>query len=178
MRKLLSVLLAIVMTAALAVPALAAGYADAAPPAWVDAKEYVVFNGNHACTDEEWANVLKLRADAAAGHKEPVKGSELYDVWMSADESSAATTAYKFELGLIGIKYAANSTNHRESQQASKYLGSAYVKYRSNGKKASMISTLLTSGYTAASCFTASPRSPSNSTRWISISSCRVPAIP
>jgi hypothetical protein len=135
MRKLLSVLLAIVMTAALAVPALAAGYADAAPPAWVDAKEYVVFNGNHACTDEEWANVLKLRADAAAGHKEPVKGSELYDVWMSADESSAATTAYKFELGLIGIKYAANSTNHRESQQASKYLGSAYVKYRSDGSK-------------------------------------------
>jgi len=77
MKRLLSLSLSLLMLLSLAVPTALAAETKPAPPAWVKAEEYAVFEGDSTYTGETWETVLRLRNDAAAGNLEPQSG-DLY----------------------------------------------------------------------------------------------------
>ncbi len=102
------------------------------PPEWVKAEEYLVFEDDDVYTGETWDAILRLRADAAKGNLEPQKGSPRYDDWLLG-EKYKAPAALRFELGLIGMKYAENSGTQRKAGQARRYFSLAQDSYLDAG---------------------------------------------
>ena len=99
MKKLFALLLSIVMTLALSVPALAApssGAVTPTPPDWMPAEHYLVFPGDEAYQPENWAKILEMRADAA-------NGGLLTEENRRDPEGSPAM---RYETGLVRLKYA------------------------------------------------------------------------
>lgn len=112
MKKLFALLLSIVMTLALAVPALAAPSSEAVtptPPSWVSPEEYAVFEGGKAYEPENWATILELRKLAEAGGLEPTREGDivLYNRFRSLQ--IMYETSVTFELALLGVRYAYNA---------------------------------------------------------------------
>lgn len=110
MKQIFSMILAIVMVTTLSISSFATDVTPTAP-SWVKAEEYVTFPGDTVYSAGQWAMIQRLRADAAAGHAEPQKGSPLYDFWKSGRNNITSTAGLWFELGLIGMKYTANKSS-------------------------------------------------------------------
>lgn len=106
MKKLASLALCLAMLLTLTVSALAAG-APNTPPAWVKAEEYAVFQDGKAYEPTVWNQILALRNDAAAGHREPKSGEPLYADYTAL--KNAKESSIRFEIGLIALKYACNA---------------------------------------------------------------------
>ena len=118
MKKITSLILAIAMTLVLGIPTLAATPVTPTPPDWVtNVDEYLILPGDSVYEPENWDIILTLRADAAAGNQPPIEGDPLFDVWNSGD-SSDISPAFRYELGLIGMKYAEYSNDQRRTYQA------------------------------------------------------------
>ncbi|WP_295581435.1 DUF1266 domain-containing protein [uncultured Oscillibacter sp.] len=136
MKRLLSMVLSLWVLLALALPAASAAEASPAPPAWVDKEEYLVLPGDSAYEGADWERILRLREDAAAGHVEPQKGEALYADW-DAGEALGCSAAMRYELGLIGMKYAENAPSHRCASRARRYFSLAQSSYKQGGGDAS-----------------------------------------
>ena len=120
-----------VLMAFTTVPAALAAETKPAPPAWVKAEEYAVFEGDSTYTGDTWATVLRLRDHAAAGNPEPQSG-DLYTDW-NIGEKTDAPASLQFELGLIGMKYAENSGSQRMVSRARRYFGLAQDSWLDEG---------------------------------------------
>ena len=131
MKRLAALALSLVMLLTLTAPALAAEVTPT-PPAWVKAEEYLTFSGDEVYQKDNWDRILRLRADAAAGHLEPQKGDALYESW-NAGEIVGSSAGLRFELGLIGMRYAENAPNHRRASTARRYFSLAQSSYREAG---------------------------------------------
>lgn len=112
MKKLTAFLLALTLALSLAAPAFAvpsSGTAAPAPPSWVRPEEYAVFEGGKAYEPENWAAILELRKLAEAGGLEPTREGDmiLYNRFRNLQIMHEASV--KFELGLLGIRYAYNA---------------------------------------------------------------------
>lgn len=107
MKRLISLALSVVMLLALAAPAASAAETKPAPPDWVKAEEYVLFEKGEAYQKETWDRILRLRADAAAGHLAPEKGAPLYSDYEALRQSREASIC--FECGLLDFRYNANA---------------------------------------------------------------------
>lgn len=123
MRRLISLALALCM-AALCCASVSAAETPA-PPAWVKADEYTVFAGDAVYGRDAWNRILRLRADAAAGNREPQEGDALYsdwDIWVKYPNGTSGRKELSagewFERGLIAMQYAANSDTGRKSSTA------------------------------------------------------------
>lgn len=149
MKRLLSLSLSLLMLLSLAVPAASAAETKPTPPAWVKAEEYTVFEDDSTYTGETWETVLRLRADAAAGNLEPQSG-DLYTDW-NMGESYGAPASLRFELGLIGMKYAENSGGQRKASSARRYFSLAQSQWlREGGSRTDGTYYLLTLWYQRA----------------------------
>ena len=149
MKRLTSLALSLVMLLTLVVPALGAEV-NPTPPDWVKAEEYLILPNDSAYQQETWDKLLLLRADAAAGNKEPQKGEPLYDAW-NMGEATNSTVGLCFELGLIGMKYAENAANHRQAVRARRYFSLAQdTLTRSGGSRESAEYRLITLWYLRA----------------------------
>ena len=149
MKRLLSLSLSLLMLLSLAVPAASAAETKPTPPAWVKAEEYTVFEDDSTYTGETWETVLRLRADAAAGNLEPQSG-DLYTDW-NMGESYGAPASLRFELGLIGMKYAENSGGQRKASSARRYFSLAQSEWlREGGSRTDGTYYLLTLWYQRA----------------------------
>ena len=131
MKRLLSLSLSLFMLLSLAVPAASAAETKPAPPAWVKAEEYAVFEGDSTYTGETWETVLRLRSHAAAGNLEPQSG-DLYTDW-NIGEKTDAPASLQFELGLIGMKYAENSGSQRMASRTRRYFSLAQDSWLDEG---------------------------------------------
>ena len=157
MKRLTAVLLAMMLALSLTVPALAAE-TKPAPPAWVKAEEYAVFEGDSTYTGETWETVLRLRSDAAAGNLEPQSG-DLYTDWVSADRYDTPASLL-FEMGLIGMKYAENSGSQRKASKARRYFSLAQSEWlREGGSRTDETYYLLTLWFKRASLLECRPGS-------------------
>ena len=123
MKRMLAVLLVLAMLTGLYIPAAQA--AEAAPPDWVKPEEYMVLEGDPVYEGSAWEKILRLRADAAAGHTEPQEGDALYadwTIWTVASNGmrgiAERTPGEWFERGLIAMRYAANSDTKRRASTA------------------------------------------------------------
>lgn len=132
MKRLVTLVLSLAMLLTLMVPAAHAAEAAPAPPDWVKAEEYTVLKGSDAYTGETWQAILRLRADAAAGNLQPSSGTPLYADW-NLGEKYHASAALRFELGLIGMKYAENADGHRQAGSARRYFSLAQDSYLDEG---------------------------------------------
>lgn len=113
------------------------------------AEEYMVFEDDSTYTGETWETVLRLRADAAAGNLEPQSG-DLYTDW-NMGESYGAPASLRFELGLIGMKYAENSGGQRKASSARRYFSLAQSEWlREGGSRTDGTYYLLTLWYQRA----------------------------
>lgn len=149
MKRLLSLSLSLLMLLSLAVPAASAAETKPTPPAWVKAEEYTVFEDDSTYTGETWETVLRLRADAAAGNLEPQSG-DLYTDW-NMGESYGTPASLRFELGLIGMKYAENSGGQRKASSARRYFSLAQSQWlREGGSRTDGTYYLLTLWYQRA----------------------------
>lgn len=131
MKRLMALALSLAMLLTLTVPALAAE-GTPTPPDWVKAEEYLTFPGDEVYQQDTWEKILRLRADAAAGHLEPRKGDALYEEW-NAGETRGSSAGLRYELGLIGMKYAENAPNHRFASTARRYFSLAQYSYTEGG---------------------------------------------
>lgn len=135
MKKLFALLLSIVMTLALAVPALAApssGAVTPTPPDWMPAEHYLVFPGDEAYQPENWAKILEMRANAA-------NGGLLTEENRRDPEGSPAM---RYETGLVRLKYAENAGGAATAEGRSAFYaaGRAFSlasskRYELNGKQ-------------------------------------------
>lgn len=121
-KRFLSLLLTLLVLLAALTPAASAAAAKPKAPAWVDADEYIVFEGDPVYEQATWSKILKLRADAAKGNPAPKEGSSLYAVWKSGENYATGTPGLRYELALIGMKYGQNAENGRDTTQARKYF--------------------------------------------------------
>lgn len=159
MKRLISLALSVVMLLALTVPTASAAEEKPVPPDWVKAEEYVVFSGDTAYQPENWARILRLREDAEAGNQEPQSGDALYADWNSG-ETAGASAALRFELGLVGMKYAENSEGRRMASKARRYFSLARDSYaRQGGGKTDSEYYLLTLWYQRARLLECRPSS-------------------
>lgn len=131
MKRVLSLVLSMILVLSFGVPALAAE-GTPNPPAWVKDTEYTVFDQADIYTGETWETILRLRADAQAGHMQPKSGEALYTDWNSGEKTNAPA-ALRFELGLIGMKYAENSGQQRRASGARRYFSLAQDSYLDEG---------------------------------------------
>lgn len=67
MKKIVALCLAVMLSLALVVPALADEPMTPTPPAWVPAEEYAVFEGSAAYEPENWEAILALRKEVSWG---------------------------------------------------------------------------------------------------------------
>ena len=75
MKRILTLIFSLVMAlSAVTLPTQAANVKPT-PPSWVDAQEYAVFEGDPVYQEENWAKVLRARADAEAGGRTPRTGA-------------------------------------------------------------------------------------------------------
>ena len=135
MKKLFALLLSIVMTLALSVPALAApssGAVTPTPPDWMPAEHYLVFPGDEAYQPENWAKILEMRANAA-------NGGLLTEENRRDPEGSPAM---RYETGLVRLKYAENAGGAATAEGRSAFYaaGRAFSlasskRYELNGKQ-------------------------------------------
>ena len=130
MKRLAAFFLTVVMAVTM-MPAALAAETKPAPPAWVKAEEYAVFEGDSTYSGETWETVLRLRSDAAAGNLEPQSG-DLYTDW-NIGEKTDAPASLQFELGLIGMKYAENSGSQRMASRTRRYFGLAQDSWLDEG---------------------------------------------
>lgn len=79
------------------------GYAESltgpCPPSWVEKEDYLVFPGDRVYEPENWAKVLKLRAQAESGVLLPEEGRD----WAEGSPGEC------YETALVRLKYAANA---------------------------------------------------------------------
>lgn len=80
------------------------------PPEWCPAGEYAVFTGSEVYEGENWASILRLRADAKAGSLSPdaFRSSSLAADWTRLDALSEQDAGAAFELGLLDLQYRYN----------------------------------------------------------------------
>lgn len=119
MKRLISLALSMVMLLALAVPAASAAEAKPAPPDWVKAEEYAVFRDGAAYQPENWARILRLRADAAAGHTADEMTAPLKEDYAalraltSGKSTKIDSASLCFELGLINLRYRCSALSRK-----------------------------------------------------------------
>lgn len=143
MKKLTAVLLSLVMTLALSVPAFAAdssGAVTPTPPGWMPAEHYLVFPGDEAYRPENWTKILEMRADAASGgllNRENRKDPD-------------GSPAMRYEAGLVCLKYAENAGGAATAEGRSAFYqaGRAFSlasskRYELNGKQHDRLSYML-----------------------------------
>ena len=129
MKRILALVLSLVTTLTLCIPALAA---ERTPPDWVKAEEYCTFADGDAYQAETWQEILQLRADAAAGNLEPKQGLDSSDVWFWAGRNGDSVSL-QFELGLIAMQYAENSGEKRDAMTARRCFSMAQDGYLDEG---------------------------------------------
>lgn len=108
------------------IPNAGAAEANPAPPEWVKAGEYVIFDGDPVYQAERWQQIQAFRTDAAAGHQEPKSGETLETQWtVWTEPQSDGKRSRKdfsagewFERGLAAMQYAANSDTGRKASTA------------------------------------------------------------
>lgn len=150
MKRLTSLALSLMMLLVLTIPLAQAAEVQPTPPAWVRAEEYMALDGDGTYEGDIWACILRLRADAAAGNLEPQSGDALYTDWNSG-ESTGSPVSLRFELGLIGMKYAENSKDQRRASKARRYFSLARDSYvRQGGSRTDKTYNLLTLWYQRA----------------------------
>lgn len=108
MKRLLSPALSLMMLLTLTAPAAQAAEVKPTPPEWVKAEEYAVLADGEAYQKENWDKILRLRADAEAGHLAPEQGSALYDDYQRFRKAAGAPSL-QFEQGLLAVRYACNA---------------------------------------------------------------------
>lgn len=88
------------------------------PPAWIRAEEYVIFPEGKVYEPTYWNYVLQLRADASAGNKRPISGSDLWGAYTGLSRITHPPyldEAAVFELSLIQMMYHKNGGYSRGS---------------------------------------------------------------
>lgn len=103
--KMFVLFLALPLLVALFSPAAAAE--EFTPPEWCPAEEYTHFADSAVYEPENWAAVLRLRADAKAGNPAPeiYRSSSLTADWNRLEALMEHDRGAAFELGLISIQY-------------------------------------------------------------------------
>lgn len=98
MKRFLSLFLALSLTLS---PAALAAEKEVQPsaPSWVEEEDYLIFPGDPVYEPENWAEVLKLRAQAESGTLLPEEGRD----WAEGSPGEC------YETALIRLKYAANA---------------------------------------------------------------------
>lgn len=104
MKRFLTLLLTLALALSSAALALegdgpSAVQAHPSAPAWVEEEDYMVFPGDPVYEPENWAGVLKLRAQAQSGALLPEEGRD----WAEGSPGQC------YETALIRLKYAANA---------------------------------------------------------------------
>lgn len=110
-RKQLAFALTLALCLSLFPTALAAEAVTPTPPAWIRAEEYVIFPEGKVYEPTYWNYVLQLRADAAAGNKRPISGSDLWGAYTGLSRITHPPyldEAAVFELSLIQMMYHKN----------------------------------------------------------------------
>ena len=139
MKRLTSLVLALILAGALVIPS--AAVSSITPPSWVEEAEYVILDGDPVYSGEAWQQILRFREDAAAGHKEPKNDSPLGAQW-SIWEKQPGDPLYSprkfsagewFERGLVAIKYAANSDTKRNTATANRCFVEALKALKDSG---------------------------------------------
>lgn len=129
MKRVLSLVLSMILVLSFGTPALAA---EPTPPDWVKAEEYCTFADGDAYQTGTWQEILRLRADAAAGNLEPKQNLDSSDIWFWAGRNGDSVSL-QFELGLIAMQYAENSGEKRDAMTARRCFSMAQDGYLDEG---------------------------------------------
>ena len=99
------------------------------PPEWMVAGEYAVFADGAAYQKENWDKILRLRADAAAGHTEKAMSKQLKEdlaslrTLASGSDTQTGSASLCFELGLITLRYRCNAISQKLPMSETSYSG-------------------------------------------------------
>jgi len=109
-KRFLALLLALAMVLPTVPAALAAEAAAPTPPEWINAEDYVVFEGGKVYAPEYWACVLQLREHAQGGGRR-AKDNPYWDSYLKLSNLASKPTmdgAAIYEKSLIDMMYHKN----------------------------------------------------------------------